>query len=361
MLKPQSIEPLSENIVASIVEIAQGLMAYPSVTGAEIPVMEHIERVLNGMGWRTERWLIPGDSRFNIFATPAAVAPRVVFTTHLDVVPAPEKLFTPQVTSTALIGRGACDAKGIAAVMIQSAESLRTQGVEDVGLLFVVEEETTSAGARAAVPMLKARGVRYIVNGEPTDGKLIIAQKGVLAGRIAVKGKACHSGYPHLGVDANGFLIELAHTLRAIDFGEHPQLGAATINIGTIKGGSAGNIVASSAELSFWVRAVSPAAPLQEHITKTVQDLAAQFPGIETAITIQIASDPIQLLTLPGFSTAVFCGGSDVAYFVTSGATCLMYGPGSLVNAHTDDEHITLAELLEGFEGYRTIYRKLSP
>jgi acetylornithine deacetylase len=239
--------------------------------------MEYVETLLKGMGWRTERWPIPNDHRFNVFAKPSLQPTRVVFTTHLDVVPAPEALFHPQVTATTLKGRGACDTKGIAAAMIQAAESLRIEGCSDIGLLFVVEEETESAGAKAAVSELKERGVRYVVNGEPTEGKLIAAQKGVLAGKIAITGKACHSGYPDLGVDANGLLLELGHALRSISFGEHPIYGRSTLNIGTIQGGSAGNIVSPSSELSFWLRAVAGARKAGLRSMLTMPRLACNF------------------------------------------------------------------------------------
>jgi acetylornithine deacetylase len=350
----------SESTLLKIVDIARELISYPSVTGRELHVMEYVDRLLKRMGWRTERWPIPNDHRFNVFATPTNKPARVVFTTHLDVVPAPESLFTPQVIGHVLKGRGACDAKGIAAVMIQAADSLRLQGCADVGLLFVVEEETESSGAKAAAPELKKRGVLHVVNGEPTEGKLIVAQKGVLAGKISIAGKACHSGYPDLGVDANALLLELGHALRLMSFGEHPIYGHSTVNIGTIKGGAAGNIVSPSAELSFWVRAVTPVAPLQELIDAKVREIAGRFAGSNVTTQIQIASDPIELLALPGFETAVFCGGSDVSYYVESGASCLMYGPGSLLNAHTDDEHIVLNDLAEAFRAYRTIYATLA-
>lgn len=358
MLNAQSTE-VSQSTVTTIVDIAKELISYPSVTGRELHVMEHVDRLLKRMGWRTERWAIPNDHRFNVFATPSRSPARVVFTTHLDVVPAPESLFTPRVHEEILRGRGACDAKGIAAVMIQAAESLRLQGCADLGLLFVVEEETESAGAKAAVPELQRRGIRHIVNGEPTEGKLIVAQKGVLAGKITITGKACHSGYPALGVDANGLLLEVGHSLRTLSFGSHPVYGDSTINIGAIKGGSAGNIISPSSELSFWVRAVSPVAPLEQHIRDTVTEVAKRFPGSKVTIEIQIASDPIELLALPGFETSVFCGGSDVSYYVESGASCLMYGPGSLLHAHTDEEHIRLSELAQAFTAYRAIYEAL--
>jgi acetylornithine deacetylase len=346
-------------LVLKIVETAKELIAFRSLTGMETPVMEHVESLLRGMGWTTERWTIPNDLRFNLFAKPAGREPRVIFTTHLDVVPAPEGLFTPTIVDGVLFGRGACDTKGIAAVMIQVADSLRRDGHDDIGLLFVVGEETDSVGARIAVPMLRERGVEFIVNGEPTEGKLVIAQKGVLAGKIIAKGRSCHSGYPHLGVDANAFLIDVASDLRSIDFGAHPVFGKSTLNIGMLKGGEAGNIVSPSAELSFWLRTVTSSHASTELLHSVVQSVARGFPGIEVSVTIDVESEPIELVPLAGFETTVFCGGSDISYYVGSGAKVLMYGPGSLTHAHTDTEHIAARELGESFNGYRSLYHAI--
>lgn len=348
-----------EQALASIVEIAKDLISIPSVTGSEIRIMEHVERLLAAIGWRTERWAIPHDTRFNVFAAPATKIPTVVFTTHLDVVPAPDALFSPQLVGDILRGRGACDTKGIAAAMIQAADSLRREGCDEIGLLFVVGEEIDSVGARAAVPLLKERGVRYVVNGEPTEGKLVVAQKGVFAGKIAIQGKPCHSGYPELGVDANGFLIELGYALRAINFGSHPTFGTSTLNLGMVRGGSAGNIISSSAELNFWVRTVGPAESARAPIERVARETAERFPGIHFDLKTQIVSDPIELLPLPHFETTVFCGGSDISYYVDSGARVLMLGPGSLLNAHTDDECIKLEELSAAYVAYRAMYRSL--
>jgi acetylornithine deacetylase len=324
--------------MALIVEVAKELISFPSITGSELPVMQYVDRLLQRMGWRTERWPIKDDERFNLFATRSCTNPKVVFTTHLDVVPAPESLFTAQVTGDVLRGRGACDTKGIAAVMIQVADSLYREGYDGIGLLFVVGEETDSVGARSAVPELRTRGVRCIINGEPTEGKLVVAQKGVFAGRIGVRGTPCHSGYPALGVDANGYLLELGHALRKIDFGSHPVFGSSTLNIGMLRGGSAGNIISASAELSFWLRTVSPAHSSREPIERVAREVAQGFPGIEFDLQVQVVSDPIELTPLPDFETTVFCGGSDISFYVESGARIVMFGPGSLLNAHTNDE-----------------------
>lgn len=358
-MNPLRTDNDNEGTLRSIVQVAKDLISYPSITGSELHVMEHVDRLLKRMGWRTERWSIKDDARFNVFASPTSKTPRVVLTTHLDVVPGPERLFSPEVVGGVLRGRGACDTKGIASVMIHAADSLRREGRDDIGLLFVVGEETDSLGAQAAVPELKARGIDCVVNGEPTEGKLVVAQKGVFAGRIMIQGKPCHSGYPELGIDANGFLIELGYALRALDFGSHPVFGQSTLNIGIVRGGSAGNIVSPSAELSFWVRTVDAAESCRDPIERVARETALRCTGIHFDIQVQVVSDPIELLPLPGFETTVFCGGSDISYYVDSGARILMFGPGSLLNAHTNDEHITLPELSAAYDSYRAIYRSL--
>src|SRR6185295_8411384 len=121
--------------------------------------------------------------RFNVFAS-TAMAPRAVLSTHMDTVP-------PYIESSEddenIYGRGACDAKGIIAAQISAAERLRAEGVQQIGLLFTVDEEQGSAGAQVANSNRVAVS-EYLINGEPTDNKLASATKGSLRLNLRTKG-----------------------------------------------------------------------------------------------------------------------------------------------------------------------------
>ena len=153
-------------------ELSIALMRIDSTSGREGEVVRFAQGVLESEGWIVRR--IPvSEGRDNIFAT-AADAPLVTLSTHLDTVP---PFIAPRVEGTRLWGRGACDAKGIAAAMICAAERLRARDVP-VALLFVVGEEVTHDGAHAANAWPTTS--RALINGEPTESTLAVGTKGAL-------------------------------------------------------------------------------------------------------------------------------------------------------------------------------------
>ncbi len=113
-----------------------------------------------------------------------------------------------------IYGRGACDAKGIIAAQISAAEQLRAEGVNDLGLLFTVDEEAGSEGARVANNHPLARSCEYLINGEPTDNKLATGSKGSLRLRIKAQGRAAHSAYPEQGQSAIDTLLDVLADIR---------------------------------------------------------------------------------------------------------------------------------------------------
>ena len=130
----------------NVLELTRELVHIPSVTGDEAEVGRFLARRLESLHYRVEvQEVEPG--RANIFATHPTASPRVVFSTHMDTVPPHIPL---REDDEYIYGRGACDAKGIIAAQIAAAEQLRATGIREIGLLFVVDEEAGSAGARAA-------------------------------------------------------------------------------------------------------------------------------------------------------------------------------------------------------------------
>ena len=154
-------------------ELTRELVDIPSLTGEEMAVGQFLSSYLDGLGYRVERQEVARE-RFNVIAT-TEEAPRIVFSTHMDTVP-------PFITSSEdeefIYGRGACDAKGIVAAQIFATERLRAEGVNDIGILFTVDEELSSVGAQAANNHPLARECRFLINGEPTDNRLATGTKG---------------------------------------------------------------------------------------------------------------------------------------------------------------------------------------
>src|SRR5690349_1937990 len=160
-------------VAPSVEGLTRDLVDIDSTTGREYEVATWLAAFLRNRGYRVSEQPI-GDGRFNVFAQLDA-APRVVFSTHFDCVPP----FAPSRQQGGVIfGRGSCDAKGILASQLVAAERLRAGGESRIAMLFVAGEERGSDGARVANEHAPA-GVKFLLNGEPTDNRLGVATRGV--------------------------------------------------------------------------------------------------------------------------------------------------------------------------------------
>ncbi|MBX9927775.1 MAG: M20/M25/M40 family metallo-hydrolase [Gemmatimonadaceae bacterium] len=325
-----------------VVALTAELLSIPSTTREEGAVVDLVARRLVSRGWNvTVQEVSPG--RGNVWASRRGGG--VTFSTHLDTVP---PHVAPRLDAGALYGRGACDAKGIAAAMMVAAEQLVAEGEERVDLLFVVGEERGSDGARLA-NQLPATS-RYLVNGEPTESLLATGCKGALRATVRTRGRAAHSAYPQLGHSAFPAMFALLGDLERVALPVDDRLGATTVNVGTIAGGAEANIVPAHCEAEMMVRLVGDPAPVRAALDAWVRDRGA----IEYGSFI-----PAQHFhTVPGFATAPMAYTSDIPLLGRWG-TPLLFGPGSIHVAHTPHEHIPLAELRDSVEAYARLARTL--
>ena len=335
-----SREPGAGNAV-DYVQLARDLIDIESTTGNEGEVGAWLASYLRGRGYSVlEQPLEPlrmPDPASPIAARPrvnviAAVGePKVVFSTHFDCVP---PFFPSRVENGTLYGRGACDAKGILAAQVAAAERLRAKGETRVGLVFVGGEERGSDGARAANRI--ASQAKFLINGEPTDLRLGAATRGAFRVRLKAAGKAAHSGYPELGESAIDKLIDCLVALRDADWPSDPLLGRTHHTVGLINGGVAPNVISPQAEAEVFFRTVGDHAAVRE----TLHKVLAGRVMVEEILELPAA----RMHTVPGFETATFSYFSDIPYLSNWGAP-LLIGPGSIHVAHTDREHIAIAEL----------------
>src|ERR1019366_6018349 len=146
--------------------------------------------------------------------------------------------------------------------MITATERLLEAGVRDFGLLFVVGEERNSAGAYHAAnhPELYPQGSRYIVTGEPTSNLLALGSKGALRFEVIARGRMAHSAYPELGDSAILRLLDALDIIRKIELPVDDILGPSTLNIGTIHGGRAPNVIPDEAKAEIFIRLVNDSA-----------------------------------------------------------------------------------------------------
>ncbi|HEX6104487.1 MAG TPA: M20/M25/M40 family metallo-hydrolase [Gemmatimonadales bacterium] len=319
-----------------VLELTRSLVALETPTGSERPAIEFLDGALRRAGYTVVRQPVsPG--RENLYAY--RERPALVFSTHVDTVPP----YVPLAEDAETIrGRGSCDAKGLAAAMIAAAERLAAGGERRIGLLFVVGEENGSDGARAAAE-LGPRG-RYLVNGEPTENRLSVGQKGSLRVDLEAVGRAAHSAYPDEGASAIDALLDTIERLRRMPLPSDPLLGPGTLNVGLIGGGVAPNVLAPRASAQILIRIVEPSGPLREEVRRRLA------PGVT-------ASFPVELpfhkggAAPPGWETTVVSFASDLP-FLSGWGEGFQLGPGSIRVAHTADEHIRKADLLRGVELY---------
>jgi acetylornithine deacetylase len=323
-------------------ELTKSLVNMASVTGHEKACAEFVKGYLIQLGFQAELMPVSRD-RSNVFA--AWGKPDVVLSTHLDTVP---PFFPAHEEADHIYGRGSCDAKGIMAAQVSAAERLKRDGVEDFALLFLVGEETVSDGAREA--NLHPRGSRYIINGEPTENKLVIGCKGNLRIDIRARGKMAHSAYPHLGVNAIDCLLDVLADLRKIPLPTNPVLGPSTMNIGVLTAGRAANVVPDAAVAQISIRIVEDSEPLRREIAEIIHGRCE----------LDIVRDtPLLLMEkLEGFETDVVAFATDLPSLTNWGRPLLL-GPGSISMAHTERECVRKADLVAAADLYYRLVRDL--
>jgi len=314
------------------------LIDIPSTTGEETAVAHFLESYLKDLGYKVEFQTVEGE-RGNIIATTKA-PPRIVFSTHLDTVP-------PHIPSSEddqmIFGRGACDAKGILAAQISAAEKLRASGVDEIGLLFTVDEEMGSAGAAVANQHEKARDCRYLINGEPTDNYLAVGTKGSLRLKIVAEGRSAHSAYPEHGESAIEKLLLVLGDVLNCDWPNDPFFGETTCNIGTIHGGTRPNVIPERAEAALQIRLVTEASRVKAMLENVINGRAR--------IEYLSVHNPVRLLSVNRFSECVVRFTTDIP-FLSNWGKPLLLGPGSILDAHTANEQIAKTELERAVDLY---------
>jgi acetylornithine deacetylase len=222
-------------------------------------------------------------------------------------------------------------------------------GERGFGVLFVVGEERTSAGAYRAAQA--PRGSRYLINGEPTDNRLALGSKGSLRYEVVATGKMAHSAYPELGDSAIHKLIDVLAEMRRIPLPVDDLLGQSTLNIGTISGGRAPNVVADEAKADIMIRLVGDSA-------ETKKALAAAAAGrAELREVIELPA--LRLNSVDGIETTVVAFTTDIPAFGGQWGEPFLIGPGSIHVAHTLEERVPKQQLFEAVQIYRRMVQQL--
>ncbi len=319
-----------------VITLTRDLLRIPSPSGNEKLVGEFLAKRLGRM-FKVKLQKV--GNRFNILATNGK--PTLILTTHMDTVP---KELPLREDKTWLYGRGACDTKGIIAAMVCAAEEAIKAGRKDFGLLFDVSEETDFSGIRKAIRVVKPE---VVIVGEPTKGKIVYGQKGLLGIKIKYKGKAAPGATPEKGISAINNILNLLEKIRSKQLPKDSRLGNTTLNIGQIKGGLAPNIVADCAEAIIEVRTICPNKKIKKLLIRGIP---------KENVEILYNFDP--MMTKDKKFLATFKYKKEIApyftemYFWAKRAKTIVFGPGDYKYAHTDREKIRKSDLVKGKQAY---------
>jgi len=332
----------------NVFELTRALVDVESITENEEQIghvlLAHLSELARRFGGRAE--LMPVEPRRNnVFAWWGE--PTVTLSTHMDTVP---PFYPSREDDEHIWGRGACDTKGIIAAMIVAVRELLEAGQRNIALLFVVGEERNSAGALAAAK--DPRGSKFIINGEPTENKLALGSKGALRFELIASGRMAHSAYPELGESAIEKLLDALQDVRRIPLPVDKILGASTLNIGTIAGGRAPNVIPDHAHAEVFIRLVDDGDSTRARIRKAV--------GRRAEVREVLATPAAHLGSLPGFDTTIVSYTTDIPGFGGAWGKPYLIGPGSIHVAHTSEERIPKAQIIEAIQIYKRMVQQLA-
>lgn len=303
---------------------------------------------------------------------------RVILEAHMDTVSVQGMSippFEPTVRDGIMFGRGACDTKAGLAGMMHAMVDIKQHGIIppcDILLAAVVDEEFSFRGVTKFCEQYRADAA---IVAEPTELKLVVASKGVLRWRMISQGKAAHSSKCHLGNNAISHMARVVMALeqdhQRLSNSNHPLLGSASCNVGKIQGGVQVNFVPDQCIIEI-DRRMLPGETVDgvlKHYEELLRNLSLSEPTLQVTMETPMLIDepwtvdlshPIvksarQVLNQLGLDSepAGVPFGSDASKLGRAGIPTIIYGPGSIDQAHTADEFIRLAEVEKAYHFYR--------
>lgn len=370
------IDPIS--ILQDLVRINSVNAFYPNGPG-EGAVSKYVEAFWDSFGIEHYRQqVLPG--RDNVIARlPGSDSSRtLLLEAHMDTVSITGMTIPPldpKILDGKLYGRGSCDTKAGLACMLAAvawAKIKNSKPNATILMASVIDEEHSCKGVLKLCENLKASAA---IVAEPTELKTVIASKGVLRWRIISKGKQAHSSKVHLGINAiehmAHLIVEIERYQRTLSQTSHPLLGAPTGNIGLIDGGVQVNFVPDQCSIQIDRRLLpneAVDAVLAEY-QKIVEAVSAKLPGsrfqmeapllydagLETSDNARIAQLSSGILRKMGYSDALegVAYGSDGTHISALGIETIIFGPGSIDQAHTESEYVEVEQVRVAFEYYK--------
>jgi acetylornithine deacetylase len=341
---------------------------------SNLPLADFLADYLDRPGVRVARNPSADGAKTNLVV---AVGPEsddregLVLSGHMDVVPAEESgwrsdPFTLTESGDRYVGRGTADMKGFLALAANRLAAADASALRrPLALLFTYDEEVGTLGARRFTETFTpiARLPRHVVIGEPTALRVVRAHKGMVRLRLEFTGRAAHSGYPHLGrsaIEPAARAIVALSVLRRELEAERPPNGEVfpdvpfvALNVGTVAGGSAANVIPDRCEVHLGIRVLPGmtvddiAARVRAAVAGAVEEPFALEPVSESPAMLLDPDAPIHRALCEAVGqreshSVMFA--SDAGWLQRAGFESVLFGPGSIEVAHQPNEFLPVKE-----------------
>lgn len=369
------------------VEIAKELIKFDTSgpPTQEQPCAEWIRDFLDDIGFRTTLQVVEPGRANVVGKIGEGTEPGLVLSGHIDVVLAGDpdlwKIsgpYEPVTRDGYLYGRGACDMKGPNACMLQMAKDYAKEDFKrQLILVFTSGEDTGGWFVNNVLDdkLVTPAEAKYCVIGEPSLMEIIPAHKGSGGADIMIHGKAAHSSKPELGINANQKAADFLYELRALqlelDKEQHPLLGPTTVECTLMEGGFKANIIPDQAKLTINFRLI----PVHKEpevskgwFTSIIERLARNDPEFKAELTSHRASSPLDvsldseivtiLKDILGTEPVGAPYYTEAVSYTLAGIPAIICGPGSIDQAHTPDEYISLEQLGFGYKTYKELVKR---
>ena len=372
MKKSDAVSLLGKLVSLASVEPTQ--TDRPGEIGGEARMGDFFAEYMSGLGFEIRRQeVLPG--RCNVIARRGPAEPKRIWLleSHMDTVGVDGMLHDPfagEVRDGRLYGRGASDCKGAMAAAMDALARIDLDAVEARGdaILYIgaMGEETGNNGARAVLPLLPERISRTIVL-EPTESQVVHASKGIAALEIDFTGRSAHGSNPEVGLNAIYAAMEFVARLKKYAAAEaevhrHPLVGSPSMNVGVVHAGIAPNVVPPACHLELDWRVVpgEDIADVKGALRGILDDMVREglCLGAELKQTQQnsplvtpadspLVREMVAACRASGLESAP--GGvrwcCDGSIFCPRSDETIVFGPGSIKQAHATVEYIDTLEL----------------
>ena len=372
----------------TVIDIAKELIAFDTSgpPTKEQPCAQWIKDFLEDTGFEAELQVVEKDRANVIGKIGRGKGPGLVLSGHMDVVLAGDPSlwkvtgpFEPVVKDGRLYGRGACDMKGPDACILQAVKELAKESYKrQLSVVFTAGEDTGGWYVTKVIEEKKitTADAMYGVIPEPSMMEIIPVHKGSGGAEVLIHGRAAHSSKPELGINANQKAADYLYALRGLqsklDETRHPLLGPTTVECTMMNGGFKSNIIPDQARLTLNFRLI-PEHKDPEVSRKWFEDIIASLsskdPEFKAELTRHGASEPLNVpldsrivATLRDILGTRIVGApyyTEAVNYTKAGIPTVICGPGSIDQAHTPDEYVSLEQLELGLSTFKEAVKRI--